>query len=182
MTVDGDLAEAAWNVTSYNVNFGGLGSATVRYLRNDNNLYIGVVVKGGASQVTPQLQVYFDEDHDGIADSGDDAWFVGLGASSGQDYHYNGDGGYTSDTGNATEGAGTTASGDAVFELRHPLCEDSSGDICAGFGDEPPLGIDFRYVVGGDSSVSAPGPDRFDPKTNWADLTLQDVDDTAPTV
>ena len=68
-----------------------------------------------------------------------------------------------------------------MFELRHPLCTDHSGDICVSVGRT--LGVDFQYVrnptAGG---ISAPGPNLFDQGLNWADLAIAAGDVVAPTV
>ena len=82
---------------------------------------------------------------------------------------------------NDTVAAGTVSGSTVTFELRHPLCTDHSGDICASVGRT--LGVDFQYVrnptAGG---VSAPGPNIFDQGLNWADLAIAAGDVVAPAV
>jgi Tol biopolymer transport system component len=191
-TVDGVVGASEWaGATPYSVVFGSLGNATVRFVYTSTDLYVGAIVQDPTPGMTPGLYAFFDNDHDGIKEVGDDAWlsFRGVG---GQDFfysdvgtagssHYNDVGDGTG--GNQTVSAGTISfEGDVMFELKHPLCSsDTAHDICVSPGQT--LGIDFQYAreAGApENFVNAPGPDLFDPHNNWADLVLADVVD--PTV
>ena len=177
---------AEWSAaTPYTVSFSPLGTATVRFLHNGTNVYVGVVMSDPSAGLTPSFDVFFDNDHDGVKELGDDAWLAF--PTFGQDFfwnpagpggasHYNDavDGGTTE-----TTGAGTTDGTGAMFELSHPLCTaDTTHDICASL--LATLGINFQYS-NGSGFVNAPGADSTDPSTNWAHLTFA-ADTTAPSV
>src|ERR671925_1213495 len=166
-----------------------LGNGTVRFLHTPTDLYVGVIVQDATPGLTPSFDVFFDNDHDGIKDTGDDAglWAVGF---SGQDFFYSptGTGGpshYNDTVGggsNQTVSAGTSPGDIVMFELRHPLCSaDTTHDICTSLGQT--LGVDFQYERSSPGGfVNAPGPDLFNPSNNWADLVLAANDVTPPTV
>ena len=74
-TVDGVVGAAEWSgSTPYTVPFGALGNGTVRFLHTATHLYVGVVVQDPSPGVTPTFDLYFDDDHDGVKDSGEDVW------------------------------------------------------------------------------------------------------------
>jgi Tol biopolymer transport system component len=189
-TVDGTLSPGEWTgATSYNVVFGSLGNGTVRFLHTPTDLYVSAVISDPSPGVTPSFDIYFDDDHDGVKDPGDDVWRVRIGTggadlfysatgTNGPSHYADSDGGGTNNTAAASTVSG---SGPMVFELRHPLCSaDTAHDICASIGQT--VGVDFQY----DRSVptmfaNAPGPDLFDPSDNWGDLVLTDNDVAAPT-
>jgi hypothetical protein len=87
-TVDGALDEPEWDVSSYSVSFPELGTGTVRFLRQADDLYIGVVIKDATPGTNPSFAAYFDDDHDGARSFGEDAWLAGTGPSTGEDFHY----------------------------------------------------------------------------------------------
>jgi hypothetical protein len=190
--VDGVVNASEWaDATPYNVVFGALGNATVRFVHTSTDLYVGVIVQDPTPGSTPSFDVFFNNDHSGIKTPGDDAWLSFLGTGSGSDFFYNPDGtggpshysdlvgGGTADT----VAAGTIAGTDVMFELKHPLCSsDAAHDICASVGGT--LGVDFQYQRGAPIGgfVTAPGPDSFDPSNNWADLAIAAGDTVAPTV
>src|SRR5918995_21470 len=190
-TVDGVLGGAEWaGATSYTVPFGSLGSGTVRFLHTPTDLYVAAVVNDSTPGVVPSLNVFFDDDHDGVKDAGEDAGGRGVGPG-GADLFYSPTGSegpshYNDSVGdgtNHTVGVANIAGNDQiVFELRHPLCSaDAAHDVCTSLGQT--LGINFQY----DRSIpgafaNAPGPDLFDPSNNWANLILAANDVTPPTV
>src|SRR5918994_66697 len=190
-TVDGVLGGAEWaGATSYTVPFGSLGNGTVRFLHTPTDLYVAAVVNDSTPGVVPSLNVFFDDDHDGVKDAGEDAWRTRVG-TGGADLFYSPTGSdgpshYNDSVGggtNHTVGVANIAGNDQiVFELRHPLCSaDAAHDVCTSLGQT--LGINFQY----DRSIpgafaNAPGPDLFDPSNNWANLILAANDVTPPTV
>src|SRR5918994_286236 len=190
-TVDGVLGGAEWaGATSYTVPFGSLGNGTVRFLHTPTDLYVAAVVNDSTPGVVPSLNVFFDDDHDGVKDGGEDAWRTRVG-TGGADLFYSPTGSdgpshYNDSVGggtNHTVGVANIAGNDQiVFELRHPLCSaDAAHDVCTSLGQT--LGINFQY----DRSIpgafaNAPGPDLFDPSNNWANLILAANDVTPPTV
>ena len=196
-TIDGTLTPAEWaDSTAYSLNFGSL-PATVRFERTATDLYVGVVVQDLLPGATPSLGVYFDNNHDGIKNAGDDLWIDAVG-QAGQDFFYSptsippgGPGGAShysdlADGGSVeTTSAGTRTLGGLTFELRHPLCSnDTAHDICASVGQT--LGVDFQYEPDTAPGVfyDAPGPNTFDPSITWGDLLLAAAgpDTTPPTV
>ena len=179
-SVDGVVGTVEWaDATPYAVAFGQLGTGTVRFLHADGDLYIGVVVKDPNSGVTPSFGVFFDDNHNGESEFGEDAWRAANGSESGQDLHVSDSGSSHEPDTNHTDGAGTV-DGDVMFELRHGLCEDSSFDMCASVGET--LGLTFQYRRNSDLFFNAPpaNSDLFDP-SNWAHLTIgSSDDDTTP--
>src|ERR671923_2375616 len=189
-TVDGTVGGSEWaGATPYTVAFGSFGNGTVRFLHTPTDLYVGVIVQDATPGLTPSFDVFFDNDHDGIKDTGDDAWLSAVGFS-GQDFFYSptGTGGpshYNDTVGggsNQTVSAGTSPGDIVMFELKHPLCSaDTTHDICTSLGQT--LGVDFQYERSSPGGfVNAPGPDLFNPSNNWADLVLAANDVTPPTV
>ena len=187
-TIDGVVNTDEWANTTYTVRLGTFGTATVRFVHSATDLYIGVTVQEGSPGVAPSFDVYFDNDHDGANDPGDDGWhsFVDGG---GQDLYFDrsasGVPGYRNDDpdgdgSNDTVAEGRFVDGGSTFELKHPLCSnDTLHDICPSLGQK--LGVDFRYDRGTgapDGVVYAPAPDLFNPSDGWADLAL--APDTFP--
>jgi Tol biopolymer transport system component len=188
-TVDGLIGSSEWaDAIPYTVDFGALGTATVRFVHTPTDLYVGVVVNDPSATPTPAFDVFFDNDHDGAKDLGDDAWlaftngfaqdfFFDPGGTGGASHYNDTVGGGTTETVAAATASGTGS----TFELRHPLCSaDTAHDICASTGQT--LGVDFQYDRGTlGAFVNAPGPDLLDPSNNWADLVLAAGDVVPPT-
>ena len=182
--IDGNLGDAVWaNAPSYPLTFGSI-PATVRYVHTATTLYVGVTVQDLAPGASPSIGVYFDNTHNGIKDVGDDAWisFVGL---AGEDFFWDGSS-HIHDTAaggsSDTVATSTSASGNVVFEISHPLCSsDSTHDICASGGSV--LGVQFQYEPGTSPGVffDAPGASTLT-ESDWADLTISAADATPPTV
>ena len=186
-TINGVIGAGEWTDTpSYEATFEGL-PGTVRFKHDAEFLYVAMTVtddSGGSKE----MGVFFDDDHDGIKDPGED---VMLGFASpfsfGADYYYSsaGSSGAThySDTGTdgtnppggGTDdivGAGEVVGPNVTFELRHPLCsEDTVHDFCLDPGDT--VGLDLMYVIDG-TGFMFPGADAFVP-ADWADLTISDA-------
>jgi Tol biopolymer transport system component len=185
-TVDGVVTPSEWaDAKPYTLAFDSIGNATVRFVHTATDLYVGVVVQDPSPTFTPQFNVFFDSDHDGVADAGDDRWLVFAGGGF-EDLFYEPDGQVYFEDGldggtNDLEAAGTWNEDDKMFELRHPLCsEDAAHDICVEVGAT--LGVNFQYSPGPGTFVNAPGPDVLDPGNNWADLALVPGDVVEPTV
>jgi hypothetical protein len=170
-TIDGIVSAAEWaDATSYDVVFGDLGNATVRFVHDSNDLYVGVVVKDPTLDISPSFGVFFDDNHDGEPGFGEDAWRASIGESSGEDLHISDSGSSHEPDTNHTDAAGTN-DGDVMFELRHGLCEDSSFDMCVSEGET--LGVTFQYRRNSDQFFNAPPADSnlFSP-VDWADLVI----------
>lgn len=182
-TIDGSLAPGEWaDATAYSFTLGSpsFGSipATARFEQTATDLYVAVVVQDVAPGATPSLGVYFDNNHDGIKNAGDDLWldFVG---SAGQDFFWDPASGSAGSNvadpggGDDTIASSTKTSGAVTFEFRHPLCSgDLVHDICATPGQL--LGVDFQYESGTAPGVfyDGPGPSTLDPSITWGDLQL----------
>jgi len=187
-TIDGTIGDTEWSdAAGYSVLFGN-SPATVRFEETATTLYVGVTVQDLAPGPAPEFDVLFDNNHNGVKDNGDDNWgsFVGGG---GEDFYSisttesNPDTADLSTPGTQdTVAAATSASGNVVFEIAHPLCSsDTAHDVCLHPGDT--AGIDFQYEPDTAPGVfsDAPGPSFQDPSDNWANLTMP-VDTTAPSV
>src|SRR5688572_10135644 len=87
-TVDGVVNGGEWEeAPAYSVVFGSLGNATVRFLHTATDLYVGVVVTDATPGVGPSFSVYFDDNHNGEKEQGEDAWLSGN-----QDFFWDADG------------------------------------------------------------------------------------------
>ena len=74
-TIDGVVGGSEWAAaTPYTVPFGSLGNGTIRFLHTPTQLYISGVVTDVSPGLTPSLGVFFDNDHDGVKEPGDDEW------------------------------------------------------------------------------------------------------------
>ena len=132
------------------------------------------------------MGIFFDDNHDGIKDPGEDV-ILGFASpfSFGADYYYSTAGnsgsthysdsgtGGTNPPGDGTDdivGAGQIVGPNRTFELRHPLCSpDAVHDVCLEPGDT--VGVDVMYAIDG-TGFMYPGADVFAP-SDWADLTLE---------
>jgi hypothetical protein len=186
-TLDGTIGATEWqDAPVYSLSFGSI-PATVRFLHTSTALYVGVVVRDFPQGAAPSLTVYVDNTHNGVKDTGDDAWinFVG---QSGEDFFYSSTASshvndLTSGGINDTLASGATGAAGITFEIEHPLCSaDTAHDMCIQPNDT--IGLDFQYEPGTAPGVfsNAPGPDTFDPSLSWADLTLTSGDIAAPSV
>ena len=134
--------------------------------------------------MTPSFDVAFDNDHDGVGELGDDLWdsddgdfFLNPTGPGGAGFYNDQSVGGTSETNAAWTISGT----DVMFEVSHPLCTDTSHDVCTSAGNT--LGVNFQYERSGVGGfASAPGPNLLQPGNNWADLALVAGDVVAPTV
>ena len=183
-TIDGVIGDGEWtDATSYDVTFNGL-PGTARFKHDAGFLYVAMTVtdlSGGSKE----MGAFFDDNHDGIKDPGED---VMLGFASpfsfGADYYYSSAGSSgathyadtstdgTNPPGDGTDdivGAGQVVGSEVTFEMRHPLCsDDTAHDFCLAPGDT--VGVDLMYVLSG-TGFMYPGADAFAP-SDWADLTL----------
>ena len=183
-TIDGVIGDGEWtDAASYDVTFNGL-PGTVRFKHDAGFLYVAMTVtdlSGGSKE----MGAFFDDNHDGIKDPGED---VMLGFASpfsfGADYYYSSAGASgathyadtstdgTNPPGDGTDdivGAGQVVGSEVTFEMRHPLCsDDTAHDFCLTPGDT--VGVDLMYVLNG-TGFMYPGADAFAP-SDWADLTL----------
>jgi len=134
--IDGTVGAAEWGAaSSVSVPFGG-HPTTVRFMRDANHLYIAATVTDNSQPVGSSFTAFFDNNHSGVRDVGDDAIGASTGApgSQGRDFFWNGttDAADVSDGGTSdVAGAGTTTPKSVSFEIRHPLCsDDHSHDFC----------------------------------------------------
>ena len=164
-TVDGVLGVTrSAGATTYSVPYGSLGNGTVRFLYTPTDLYVAAVIADSLPGVTPSFGVFFDNDHDGIKDTGDDAWLAAAGVS-GQDFFY-------SPTG--IDGPRHRRHGRRRLEPDHGLGDERRGtscsswlalssadvthDVCTSPGQT--LGVDLQYARSGPGGFAdAPGAD-----------------------
>ena len=184
-TIDGVISASEWDDSvPYGLAFGSLGNATLRFVHTPTHLYVAAVVQDSSSGLTPSFDVAFDNDHDGVGELGDDLWdsddgdfFLNPTGPGGAGFYNDLSVGGTSET----EAAWTISGTDVMFEVRHPLCTDTSHDLCTSAGNT--LGIDFQYERSGVGGLArSPGPNLLDPSNNWADLALVAGDVVGPTV
>lgn len=183
-TLDGVLTDAAWaNAPTYNVTFGTV-PATVQFVYTPTDVYVGATVQDASIGTNPEFLIFFDNDHDGAKDRGDDVW-TGFRNLAAEDFFYSptnpqtgaGVTGHYNDT---TESGGSddttvavhSGGGTITYEFKHPRCgTDMTHDVCLTAGAT--YGVDFEYQVPTGGFVAAPGADVFDPSVNWADLTIE---------
>jgi hypothetical protein len=180
--INGVIDTEEWaDAPSTPVNFGGM-PGTVKFKHDAQFLYAALNVSDSGIG-TKSAAFFFDDNHDGLKDPGEDAITMSVGGAVGDFYyssagsggasHYSdvGSGG-TNPPGGGTEdlSAGSTdAGGVANFEFRHPLCSaDTVHDFCLTTGDT--VGVLLQYQSGG-PFWDYPEASPFDP-SNWADLEI----------
>ena len=184
-TIDGVIGAGEWTDTpSSDLTIEGR-PITVRFKHDAEFLYVALTVTEDSGSTT-SMGIFFDDNHDGIKDPGEDV-ILGFASpfSFGADYYYSTAGnsgsthysdsgtGGTDPPGDGTDdivGAGQIVGPNRTFELRHPLCSpDAVHDVCLTPGDT--VGVDVMYAIDG-TSFLYPGADVFAP-SDWADLTLE---------
>ena len=184
-TIDGVIGAGEWTDTpSYDFTIEGR-PITVRFKHDAEFLYVALSVTEDSGSTT-SMGIFFDDNHDGIKDPGEDV-ILGFASpfSFGADYYYSTAGnsgsthysdsgtGGTDPPGDGTDdivGAGQIVGPNRTFELRHPLCSpDAVHDVCLEPGDT--VGVDVMYAIDG-TGFMYPGADVFAP-SDWADLTLE---------
>jgi MBG domain (YGX type) len=177
--IDGTVGAAEWAAaTSVSVPFGG-HPTTVRFMRDANYLYVAATVTDNSQPVGSSFTAFFDNNHDGVRNRGDDAIAASTGAQGSQgpnnDLFWNGtnDAADVSDGGTSdVAGAGTTTPKNVSFEIRHPLCSaDHSHDFCVG-ADGATLGIDLQYSGEGSGALRRFPSDNLGDASAWADLQI----------
>ena len=164
-TVNGVLGAGEWDDAPSSFLLFGEISGSVRFKHDSQYLYVALTVADGVVG-TKSIGMYFDDDHDGVKDPGEDAIlsFVGPG-DTGSDFYWSSTGDIggashyadgsnapgTTPPGNGTNdviAGGTEVGGQVTFELRHPLCStDDVHDVCLRPGDT--AGVHFQYQSGG---------------------------------
>ena len=134
--IDGTVGAAEWGAaSSVSVPFGG-HPTTVRFMRDANHLYIAATVTDNSQPVGSSFTAFFDNNHSGVRDVGDDAIGASTSAqgSQGGDFFWNGttDAADVSDGGTSdVAGAGTTTPKSVSFEIRHPLAPTTTATTSA---------------------------------------------------
>lgn len=161
-TIDGVMNAGEWNsagVAHFNANLngGGVAPATVYVMNDGANLYVGLKVENLSAYNFYALNgaIRFDNDHDGIAETGDDVLYYNYenGVSSFYDvFRFScGDGAvdceYFEDyTGGTVDGASMTTFSDGTLfmEMSHPLdSTDDAHDFSLRAGDT----VGFQLLV-----------------------------------
>jgi hypothetical protein len=87
-TVDGLIGSSEWaDAIPYTVDFAALGTATVRFVHTPTDLYVGVVVLDANPGLAPSFEVFFDNDHDGVKEPGDDVWGSTVGGGGSDSFY-----------------------------------------------------------------------------------------------
>ena len=156
LTVDGVLDEPAWDTTSYGVVFGSLGTATVRFLPHEDDLYVGVVVADATRPGRTPLLRRLLRQQPRRRQGARRRRLALLRRRRGQDFFWRPGrpepaARATTRTRGAgadqTTAAGTISGGNVIFEIRHPLCtERVPRHLRSSAG--PDLGVDFQYQRG----------------------------------
>ena len=157
---------------------------TARFKHDAGWLYAALTVADDSiGQKTASF--FFDDNHDGIKDPGEDAVIVGVDEGNVvNDYYYSPTGSQGENHYNDADSGGsdppccgtddvvaeaTESGGQVSFEFRHPLCtEDVVFDFCVDVGGS--LGLQLEYETGG-TAAGYPGASEFDP-SDWADLSI----------
>ena len=152
-TIDGVIGQAEWasaNSVAFAANLPGGGTTPARfYVMNDkSNLYFGLRIERPELD-NSSFEVVFDNDHDGIAEVGDDVFVVNAWAGFFDDYRQ----GVALNGIEDWRGGGTTDGGQAVsndgsfsyYEVWHPLdSADTSHDVSLALGDTVGFYADMR--------------------------------------
>jgi hypothetical protein len=178
-SVDGSLASGEWS-SARRLDFGarvpdrdggGTVTATIRAMNDGATLYVSFEVGRATYGGLTGLALYFDNDHDGVREEGDDAFFADVGTFSPVrfvDWHWApctpGGPGVACpvfDTGRGGTSEGTSAAGltpgTAVIEVSHPLnSSDDSHDFSLGPGDVAGFAAFVRLFSADTSCNSGP--------------------------
>ncbi len=181
-TIDGVLQSDEW-ASADSLDFAAQGGdarpgpvlGTI-YVMNDNrNLYIALKMEDGEVE-EHHVTIYFDDDHDGVRELGEDMLNTFRSEKYGTDWHLvyplteNNFGaapdhalnGGTSDGSAAWTSDGTFA----YWEFSHPLCSSDDQDFCLSEGDT--VGFQIKYVILGFSYTF---PNGSTPST-WGDIII----------
>jgi len=166
-TIDGTLSPSEW-AGARRIEFGanrpafdggGTIPAALTAMNNGANLYVALQVGRPTYGGNTSLAMYFDNDHDGVIEPGDDAFLADVGAFSTPrfiDWHWGpcipGGAGAACpvldlERGGASDGdsAAGIAGGAAVIEARHPLnSADDAHDFSLGAGSVAGFGASIR--------------------------------------
>ena len=184
-TIDGVLGAGEWSGVPVDegVVFGAM-PATVRFAHDGEFAYAAVTVADGV--LGPKsFGIFFDDNHDGVKDPGEDALRAGIGPSTGEDLYYstsgtNGANHYldtsllgTDPPGDGTNdvvAAGSEVGGIVTFEVRRPLCAgDAVHDFCLDVGSS--VGLLLQYQSGDATFLYPAASSPFEPAA-WPHLTL----------
>ncbi len=172
-TLDGVLAPGEWSGAATLPFTIATVSGTFYVMHDSTYLYAAGVITDPFVGLN-SFQLIFDNDHDGIAEVGDDTLVVNLGVNSGGDDYFSGtfylfdpDDGGTNDI----NSGGVYAGGAATFELRHPLCSsDAAHDFCLSPGSV--IGFNIVYQSGNGAFYAGfPSSDPFN-TLNFGDLVI----------
>jgi len=171
--VDGVMSPGEWDCAAHDdftVNLpGGTTAPATVYWKNDGaNLYLAVRVDAGAGNLDAALRFDFDNNGDGVADAGDDAFGITSGSGFFDDFltaacaqgSTPGCGASDVSDGGATNGRGAIGgdAGHVVFELAHPLASGDTGhDFQLAPGDTPGFYLSLSFGQGGDAVTLWPG-------------------------
>src|SRR5262245_42932206 len=177
--VDGSLALGEWT-NAGRIDFaaqvpshdgGGTINATVRAMNNGSELYVSLEVARGTYGGNTSFAMYFDNNHDGVREAGDDAFLADVSRSGDTrfiDWHWGpcspGGQGVACpvldiDRGGTSEGASAAgiAGGHAVIEASHPLdSADNTHDFSLRAGD--PAGFAVLIALWSDDPPCNEGP------------------------
>ena len=125
--IDGTVGAAEWGAaSSVSVPFGG-HPTTVRFMRDANHLYIAATVTDNSQPVGSSFTAFFDNNHSGVRDVGDDAIGASTSAqgSQGGDFFWNG----TTDAADVSDGGTSDVAG--AGRRRRRASASRSGTRCA---------------------------------------------------
>jgi Tol biopolymer transport system component len=178
-TLDGVMDTNEWASASTFAFPTGAADGQVWAVHDGTYLYVAFRRVDNATGGNSGFQVYFENDHDGVNEPGDDAWSVGLNTTANtsgtNDSNWNSGWPDDDDDGgiNNTEGAAkyTAPGGEQVFELRHRLCQpDGTRDICLVDDGTTIAGITFLYFDSGGSQAFYPA--AFTAPGQYGHITL----------
>ena len=189
VNIDGTIGQAEWADASFStIDFGGV-PASLYLKHNGTYLFAAVKVSGTGAQ---SVSFFFDDDHDGVKDVGEDAIgsYVGSATAQGNNDFFWDTSGVPGTGGGAGHypdtyvtgsnlpagtldvvGAGTQGANEASFEVRHQLCtSDTAHDFCVTPGQT--LGFMLQYQTSSLALAQYPSGTSPTNPSNWADMPI----------
>lgn len=180
--VDGAMESGEWDCAhqaDFTANLsGGTAPATLYWMNDDQNLYLAVRVARDESEKVTSVRFDFDNDGNGIADAGEDAFGVDIDAGFFDAYltdrctnrSQSGCGEDDVADGGSTDGTGAIGHDGArlVYELSHPLDTGDAGhDFALAPGSTPGLYLTLNIGKGAKGNTQWPG------FRDWMSITIQ---------
>jgi len=152
MTIDGVSSPGEWDDATQGPAFAG---ATFLYKNDGENLYLALSVQDASLGADDQLVLRFDNDGNGVMDTGEDNLGVG-GDGDFQDAHAEGGFWGIADQEVDGDGAAGFSGGTDFFEISHPLSSGDADDFSVSSGDR--IGYCVYFFLDGTASDATTFP------------------------